>query len=578
MWTWLLLALLFLVLQVLLMDLTVGLYDEGLSLYGAVRVLHGDLPYRDFWTMYGPGQFYVLAASFRLFGVYGLCGRVLFLLTNTVSLVAILRILDELTGRLRLSLLTTLIVLLWISTIGSYTFPVYPALTLILIATLLMLRRWREDAPRFALYAGVALGFTALFRHDLALYALVALSLTAAAYAWTETQPCRDPRWLRASSDFFRLSLVSFAVVLPVAILLLLFVPTHDLFYSLFYVPGHIYPEVRALPFPHLRQVVHGFVHLRHVNTYVQPGDAEYNIVWFPLLTGLAAVLWLFSSRRQPALPRWQRTGHLALLLLTAFLFLKGIVRVAPLHMLQAVVPALMLLGCLVAQLRSMRSAVRAVTVFTVAWLALCFVGVLHRDFHTFRVNLARLRPSDGAESLASLCHPPPGLGRARCLSLTPSETQAILYVQAHTRPTDKIFVGAGQYDRLFANDISFYFFSARGSATKWHDLHPGVETTAPIQRQMIADLTRNHAVYVVREVDQPWEPNASRFSSGVMLLGNYIDANYRLERSFGNIDLLRRITPFAPSAANPAMSPIPQQSRAQYRVIAFRHSPPYVP
>ena len=46
-----------------------GPYDEFLSLYGADRVLHGEIPYRDFWTMYGPAQFYVLAGFFKIFGI-----------------------------------------------------------------------------------------------------------------------------------------------------------------------------------------------------------------------------------------------------------------------------------------------------------------------------------------------------------------------------------------------------------------------------------------------------------------------------------------------------------------------------
>src|SRR4051794_24363918 len=37
-------------------------HDEGLILAGAQRIADGRLPYRDFWTNYGPGQFLVLGA------------------------------------------------------------------------------------------------------------------------------------------------------------------------------------------------------------------------------------------------------------------------------------------------------------------------------------------------------------------------------------------------------------------------------------------------------------------------------------------------------------------------------------
>src|SRR5262245_6839675 len=35
---------------------------------GALRVLDGQFPYRDFWTIYAPGQYWLLAFLFRCFG------------------------------------------------------------------------------------------------------------------------------------------------------------------------------------------------------------------------------------------------------------------------------------------------------------------------------------------------------------------------------------------------------------------------------------------------------------------------------------------------------------------------------
>src|SRR5438270_189464 len=42
--------------------------DEGIVLQGAHRILAGQLPYRDFFTFYTPGSFYLTAALFRIFG------------------------------------------------------------------------------------------------------------------------------------------------------------------------------------------------------------------------------------------------------------------------------------------------------------------------------------------------------------------------------------------------------------------------------------------------------------------------------------------------------------------------------
>lgn len=42
--------------------------DEGIILQGAERILHGQVPYRDFFTFYTPGSFYVTAFLFKVFG------------------------------------------------------------------------------------------------------------------------------------------------------------------------------------------------------------------------------------------------------------------------------------------------------------------------------------------------------------------------------------------------------------------------------------------------------------------------------------------------------------------------------
>ncbi len=43
--------------------------DEGIYLAGAERVLHGQVPYRDFFVLTGPGSFWIQAAIFKLLGV-----------------------------------------------------------------------------------------------------------------------------------------------------------------------------------------------------------------------------------------------------------------------------------------------------------------------------------------------------------------------------------------------------------------------------------------------------------------------------------------------------------------------------
>ncbi len=49
--------------------------DEGIVLQGAVRILHGQVLYRDFFAYYTPGSYYWMAVLFRLFGTSILVAR-----------------------------------------------------------------------------------------------------------------------------------------------------------------------------------------------------------------------------------------------------------------------------------------------------------------------------------------------------------------------------------------------------------------------------------------------------------------------------------------------------------------------
>lgn len=48
--------------------LLASLSDEGVIVHGAIRILGGQVPYRDFFEFIGPGSFFVLAAWLKIFG------------------------------------------------------------------------------------------------------------------------------------------------------------------------------------------------------------------------------------------------------------------------------------------------------------------------------------------------------------------------------------------------------------------------------------------------------------------------------------------------------------------------------
>jgi hypothetical protein len=150
--------------------------EEGFMLVFPERVLHGDVPNKDFLHLYGPGSLWALAAAFKAFGVSLVTER-LFGLAQQLAVVlgvyAIARHWNRTlaaTGAVASALVIIpfgLAALAWVGAVG---------LGLLGVAAGIEARR-RADEPsarRYAIAAGVLLGAALLFRVDLAL--AVALS------------------------------------------------------------------------------------------------------------------------------------------------------------------------------------------------------------------------------------------------------------------------------------------------------------------------------------------------------------------------------------------------------------------
>jgi len=101
------------------------MYDEGLILTGAMQVAAGAVPHRDFCANYGPGQFYVLAGLFDVFGQTVLVER-LYDAAVKAGIVYIVYFISLRAMRRLLLMLVTAACLLWIGAFGYPTYPIWP--------------------------------------------------------------------------------------------------------------------------------------------------------------------------------------------------------------------------------------------------------------------------------------------------------------------------------------------------------------------------------------------------------------------------------------------------------------------
>ena len=105
------------------------------------------------------------------------------------------------------------------------------------------------------------------------------------------------------------------------------------------------------------------------------------------------------------------------------------------------------------------------------------------------------------------------------------------------------MFVASDRHDVVFINALMLYFLSGRNPATYFSQLDPGIATTEPVQRRIVADLKHNNvSTVVVWSYGQVNEPNLSSQTSGVFLLDDYLRKQYyEAKRGHTYIILKRR-------------------------------------
>jgi hypothetical protein len=145
-----------------------NMYDEGISLTGAMQVLAGQLPHRDFYAIYGPGQFYMLAGLFKIFGQSISVARLFDLLIKAILALFVYAIACRYCRR-SVAVATYVVTMLWL--IGIYCpvdTAVVPVSLLNLIALVLILPIFvRRVSKVQMLVAGAAAGLVELFRYDI---------------------------------------------------------------------------------------------------------------------------------------------------------------------------------------------------------------------------------------------------------------------------------------------------------------------------------------------------------------------------------------------------------------------------
>jgi hypothetical protein len=513
-------------------------YDEGIILTGAMRVAAGEVIHRDFYANYGPGQFYILAGLFKILGQKVLALRLL----DTSIRAAIIVLVYFSTrpyAKEWTAIVLTVASALWLGFVGSKGYPVYPALLISIASTLIAIETiTRRHSTAYSFLSGLLVGIVTLFRYDIGFLLLVAHTLSGALILRLEGRQEGFP------SVVIRLALFYFLGVglvgLTVAFIYVNAGILDSFIHDVVTFPGKYYAATRGLPFPNPIEL--SLLKGLSVIAIYLPAAAVFSILSALLGNGIYVFL------RTPGVQvEYEENLHRNFLVFFIFLttsfYLKGMVRVGIDQLQLSLIPAVMTLSAFHGLAEKRKHWIRFVLTAVVALTAVSAVSICLQIIVDLKGRLREhLQSSDKAPQSAGIKQPEnPRL--APNFKVEPDRSLAIGYLMKHTKPGERIFVGVNGHDRIYENDVSAYFLTGRLPATKWHQFDPGLQTSAEIQSDMVAEFEVAKPRYIWLETS--WnmvsEPNDSSKSSGVHILDGYINDNYEAVETFGAISILQR-------------------------------------
>ena len=502
----------------------INLYDEGFILVGAARVARGEVPYRDFWAMYAPAQYYTLAGLFHLFGYSILVERIWDSLMRLGICLVVFAMSRRLYSRTA-SYVSFLATLLLLARYGAFGYPTVPAMFWSLLSILLLLSSVPKDRLRGVFLSGCATGVAVLYRHDLGIYtwlsAAAALFLSLC-WHWREARLGRTEVTQRMKA-LLAYGAGTCLVVVPFLICLIKAVPLSDLRADILDYP-RIYSRFRSLPLPPI------LPRLLFLPEKSQLGPAyEWSLFYAPLVVlAISWVMLLHSLWKSQAAVESQdrRFGWILLTLAGSSFVATAVVRPEFFHLLPMTIPAIILVPLLLAEGQSKRSPAWVAGLVRVSVLV---VAVLYIAGPIFLYSRGLYQSASGKKGTSSL-------PRARLLYVDHDQEDAVRYIQRHVPEGRAIFVGNAQHRDVISNDALFYYLAERPAGTRYFQFDPGVITTAAVQQEVVRDLERNQVNYVVLcsqpgfamgGADEPHFPGAS-------LLDEYLRRKYRKVELFG--------------------------------------------
>lgn len=480
----------------------INVYDEGIGIVGASRVLYGEVPYRDFWTIYSPGWFYFLALWMKLFGGELLGARILTILINSFSILLIYKILVK---NIINPYLPTLAATMFLSLSPFYGRAV--PLAILLALTIIYFLLNKKNSKDF-IAIGLLLGFLFMIRHDFGIYALSATALVLIfEYKFYNKRNLKN--------IFLVVSI--YAGSIAIFFIMLANVNALDNYFEYaFKFVFEKFAATRSLPFPNPAADLLNFdfpLSSRLFNFW-------QSIVFYIPFLFVASVFYLFYKSRIDF--ESEATYFFVLVVFTIIFSLQGMVRSGYEHIIPSLVISIMLVTPILQKYRITNKYIFAAILFFI--LIAPVAKKIQSAYYAYSAKSVEIKSAN-----------------SKFIKLLKEDAENYNNLIEHIKifgSSKYLYSGVLHHDRIFINDIMLYHLTNRKPITKYHELHPGQATEADIQKQIIEEIKAYKLPLLVLYYDPQCEKQ--KFI-GEYILDEYIRENYILSKFFGNYFVFKR-------------------------------------
>lgn len=471
-------------------------YDSGIIITGGMRLLNGELPYKDFFTMYAPGQFYLNAF------IQTISSEVLFLrFVLSFFQLGILILVYKITDKLfqgKYLVFTILLASLWLGAFDMWNRGIIVALffNLYLVYNLI-----NKNNNYFS--NAFIISIIAFFRHDVGGLSLIIYIIYLGLFEF-------KVKSLKENIKIIFNTFLGFIPIILFSIYLLYNVDFNTIYEQLITFPKEVFPKYRSLPFPNpfsegnIIKIAKNFllsytfylpfltILLLLIN-YIKERNLDSNLIIYSLFILPMLNQLMVRSELEHALPSAIMCIPIIFYLIHNLINYKKIL---------IIVFLLFMPNMLAYKVKKLKSVYPS---FEVSKIEKLNNILLIEDYHTCLIN-------------------------------------TINYINFNTELEDKIFVGLINNDNVFVNEASLYYLSERLPATKYHELHPGITTDKKGQMEIINSIESNRVNLIIL-FDNPdvREENESNNLKELNLLDDYFKSNFYLVKKYNYINIFER-------------------------------------